>query len=287
MTDPTASTEVAKAISEAAKAVAVVVEKVPVYQDLIQPAARATGDALGTIVAGVLSPVALPFWMAHEACDWAKERVAEKLRRRGVPPEQVQRPSLLVAGPALEAMRFVGPDGDDVLQDMYASLLAAAMDKETARAAHPAYVEILKQLSPDEARMVGALAAQAQWPTLTIQAIHANPLDVDALAGANLPFDVPLRHFTRFGEVANCEHQEMLDFYLTNLERLGLIEVNDDNELVGADYGSLRTHRTVLATIDELTARGDRVIDMLPRYLQVTSFGTGFIAACTSDADSR
>lgn len=281
MTDPNAPTEIAKATAEVAKAAAVIVDKVPLYQDLIQPTARAVGKALGTVVAGTVDPVAFPFWTASVVIGWVKEHVTEKLYGRRVPPDRIQRPSLLIAGPALDAMRFVGPDGDSGLQDMYATLLATAMDKETARSAHPAYVEILKQLSPDEARIVGALQAQPQWPTLTLHAIHASS-DLDAFGVAHSPFDIALRHFTVLGEVAKCEAPDMLDFYLTNLERLGLIEVNDENELVGVDYDPLRSHPIVTRTIEEIKGRGHGVIDFLPRYLQVTSFGTGFIAACIS-----
>jgi len=67
------------------------------------------------------------------------------------PPDQIVVPKPNVAGPALEALRYTWHE--ETLSDLYANLLAASsMDKSTADGAHPAFVEIIRQLTPDEAK---------------------------------------------------------------------------------------------------------------------------------------
>ncbi len=61
----------------------------------------------------------------------------------------LQEVSPQLSGPVLEGLRFL--EDDSLLAEMFINILARALDRETASTAHPAFVEILKQLSPDEA----------------------------------------------------------------------------------------------------------------------------------------
>lgn len=54
-----------------------------------------------------------------------------------------------VAIPAIQQISY-SYDSDE-LRDMYANLLANFMDKERSDLVHPSFVEVIKQLNPDEA----------------------------------------------------------------------------------------------------------------------------------------
>lgn len=140
------------------------------------------------------------------------------------------------AGPAIEALRFAGHN--EPLRDLYANLLATAMDADTARYAHPAFVEIVKQLSPDEAKLL----------------VEASRLPVNELAFVTLSASVTgstgksivLHRFVTLGERAGCAFPDLTSSYLNNLERLGLLEIDDTAHWVGeqADviFKSLEDH---------------------------------------------
>jgi hypothetical protein len=58
---------------------------------------------------------------------------------------------------------------DEDLRDMFATLVAAAMDPETAGLAHPSFADIIRQLTPDEARIVKGLAIRGRtWPAAQV-----------------------------------------------------------------------------------------------------------------------
>ena len=93
------------------------------------------------------------------------------------------------------------------------------MDTRTATGAHPAFVEIIRQLTPDEARLLRLFAQPRPFPLLNVRrevrvetAIERGGRDV-------------LVHFSLLGWEAGCEFPDMTPAYIDNLCRLGLTEV--------------------------------------------------------------
>jgi hypothetical protein len=143
--------------SEIGKAVIEVVKAVPVYQDAIQPLAKQSGKALETMgrtVNALLLPIKGMIWGAEQLEEFLSRKVGGKLEK--TPKEQLISPKPSVVAPALENLRFRA-DEDDI-QELYANLIASAMDKRSAQRIYPSFVEILKQLTPDEAKLLRYIA---------------------------------------------------------------------------------------------------------------------------------
>ena len=71
-------------------------------------------------------------------------------------PSQVEDPEPYVAVPTINALSYTYASED--LLDLYANLLASSMIKDKKWRVHPSFVEIIKQLSPDEARILKELS---------------------------------------------------------------------------------------------------------------------------------
>ena len=96
-------------IKDTADAIKGVAKAVPVYQDMIQPAAKEIGRNIETAAKSVrlaLAPVAALVWGYDKIKDFVQTSLAEKLRN--VPKEQLVTPNPTVAGPALEALKYAG-----------------------------------------------------------------------------------------------------------------------------------------------------------------------------------
>lgn len=181
------------------------------------------------------------------------------------------------AGPAIEALRFAGHN--EPLRDLYANLLATAMDADTARYAHPAFVEIVKQLSPDEAKLL----------------VEASRLPVNELAFVTLSASVTgstgksivLHRFVTLGERAGCAFPDLTSSYLNNLERLGLLEIDDTAHWVGdqADviYKSLEDHPQVQGLRQNIESLEDRTATISRGHMRITALGRQFISATVVD----
>jgi hypothetical protein len=213
-------------IADTAKALKELAEAVPVYQDAVQPTAKNLGTALAPAgheigravttatkaVNIVLAPLHVMVW------GWEKiEQIVlpELARRFEAKLQKLVTPKPSVAGPALEALRYAG--SDPTLRDMYVNLLATSMDAETAHNAHPAFVEVIKQLTPDEAKLL-------TWLRLN---------DGVSVTQVGEPLEgLVIEHI---GKPAGCEYLGLTSSYLDNLDRLGIISWESNAVRIGQD----------------------------------------------------
>ena len=212
-------------VKETIEAVTGLVKAVPIYEDAIQPVAKQLGKSLETVGKAIniaLAPVGILVWGYDKCQEFIATKVADRLK--DVPPEDIITPKPNVAGPAIEALRYTGHE--ESLSDMYANLLAAAMDKNTAAGAHPAFVEIIKQLTPDEAKLIAYLLQPVPLPLISVRAEHS-----DFEKGG---YDIA-NNISLFGEKAHLEQQYVVRTYLDNLCRLGLIALPEDNAYINTE----------------------------------------------------
>ena len=268
-------------IRDAADALKGVVEAIPIYQDVVQPAAKEVGTALQTVAKTihiVLAPVSGLVWGYEQIKDFVSTKVAEKLK--DVPPENIATPKPNVAGPALESLRYTGHE--EMLRDMYANLLATSMDTRTASGAHPAFVEIIRQLTPDEAKIARLFARQRPFPLLNIRREYKTETATER-GGQYL-----LVHFSLLGYEAGCEFPQLTPTYIDNLCRLGLAEVPTFLEYTtpGA-YDALENHPQVGVLKQSLEKDEKWRIAIERKGLQITELGKQFCRVCVIPHDQK
>lgn len=263
-------------VEKAANALKTLSEAVPVYQDAIQPAAKEVGKALQTAAKAMnvaLAPIRGLVWGYEQLEQFLSSKVAQKLQN--TPEEEIVTPPTYVAGPALEALRFAGHDEN--LQDLYANLLASSMDAATAQNAHPGFVEILKQVSPDEARLLKLLVLPVPFPIISLRN-ESN----DGKGGLDV-----LMHFSLLGEQARCQHPHLTPSYLSNLSRLGIIEIPTFFQYTAENvYKSLEEHPTIQALKKQIEATNRRA-EINKQGARLTPLGRQFINACVVPHDKK
>ena len=267
-------------VQGAIRAVTDLVKAVPVYEDALQPAAKELGKALQVVAKSVhiaLAPVSALVWGYEQIRDFVSTKVAERLK--DVPIEEIASPKANVAGPLLEALRYAG--NEPGLSDLFANLLASSMDKRTAAGAHPAFVEIIRQLTADEAKLVALFQPNYNFPLLNVE-WRFKPNQNGLTGGSTL-----LTNFSHLGKRAGCEYPHLVPTYIDNLCRLGLVEI------------PVHTHYTAQGIYDELESdpevvaikksiERDPVRDCVLRrgLLLVTNMGQQFAEVCVLDRQS-
>lgn len=255
-------------------AIADVAKVVPVYQDMLQPAAQELGKALQTVAKSVhvaLAPVSALVWGYDQITDFVSTKLAERLKN--VPPENIVTPKPNVAGPALESLRYTGHESS--LSDLYANLLAASMDKTTASGAHPAFVEIIKQLTPDEAKLVGLFIAPHPLPLLNARWEYKNPTD-EKTGGMDV-----IVNFSQLGVLAGVEFPNLTPAYIDNLCRLGLSEVPAMFQYTGKGvYDPLENSMEVQNAKAQIEANPEWHFVMERKGLRITELGKQFAHVC-------
>ena len=270
------STEGGK-VTEIVRAVGELADKVPIYQDAIQPAAKEVGKGLQVVARAVnaaLIPVEGLIWGVEQIRDFVRERVARKLE--GVPPEDIQQPKPHIAVPAIDALRYTG--SEHALSELYANLLATSMDKATAYRAHPGFVDMIKNMCPDEARIMRHLVAAPAYPLVNIKFVDKS----------NRSYVVTHRYLSLLGVDAGCEHVPLAPTYVDNLERLGLIRVDEMSKLHSEDaYKRIEEHPQVTRIVEDLNKTEGRRAEIQRIRLLVTDLGKQFIRACVIDKDAQ
>lgn len=117
-----------------------------VYNDLFQPAASETGKILSRIPQ-LINAAFLPLdcWIAERQnhLEKTKQLLAENLK--DADPDKIVPPEPYVAVPAIQALSY--SMNSDELRTLYANLLAKSIYLDTKESVHPAFTEIIKNLS--------------------------------------------------------------------------------------------------------------------------------------------
>lgn len=140
-----------KGIETLAKGVGEAIKTVPeIYDDGLKPTVKETGKTLAIIPQAINAALSgLRQWIAQREykVDETEKLLAIKLEHVG--EEKIVPPEPYIAVPAFQAISY-SMDSEE-LKDLYANLLAKAMNSDTKDSVHPAFVEIIKQLSPLDA----------------------------------------------------------------------------------------------------------------------------------------
>jgi hypothetical protein len=145
-----------------------------------------------------------------------------------IPEENLITPSPSVAVPALQGLSYTFEEPS--LKEMFLNLLATASDSRQAGVAHPAFADIIKQLSRDEASILKGVLSWHETPSVRLKHRSGPP---------ERSFVVLLPHLLRCTNLEGTptEVSEM-PVWVANWQRLGLIEATYNEFIAGADkYG--------------------------------------------------
>ncbi|GGR58629.1 hypothetical protein J2S40_003519 [Nocardioides luteus] len=239
----------ARGVGRVAKAVVDPDEAVRLTADVATGARQVTGFAkrvaTGNPVTGLLERYAVP--AAENARTAMEDRAA---RANGVAPG----------------------DDPDRLRRTGEELLRRSRDVWDENERHPAFVNILEELAPDEARILVLMLKDGPQPAVDV--VEGGL--VGRLRGAR----TIARGLTMIGAQASVRYPSLVPQYLNNLTRLGLVWQSEEpvSELIR--YQVVEAQPDVLQA---LHARGSARIRR--RSIHLTPFGQDFAGACFADAE--
>ena len=190
-------------------------------------------------------------------------------RAADIPPENLQEPKASVAGPALQALAFTHEE--EPLRNMFLGLLSTAMDSRKAESAHPAFVEIIKQLDSIEARHLVKILKSKSYVAIASVERAAIGEGQESLA----------RHLVN---LRNTETQEPIllprfPAMLENWARLGLVEIHYDAWLTREHAYDWVENRPEFLELKRLHHTEERPVSFSKGYVRVTHLGEEFAKA--------
>ena len=142
-----------------------------VYDDGLKKTVQETGEIVALIpraIKAALEPVERLILYREHSIAATEKMLEEKLINED--PEEIVSPEPYVAVPAINAVACCY-DSDE-LRNLYANLIARSMLKNEKHSVHPAFVEIIKQLSPTDASILRTLYEESLLavPLVTVNA---------------------------------------------------------------------------------------------------------------------
>ena len=190
-----------------------------VYTDAVKPIAKNTGGFFGTLTGFFSKVVVYPLKklnIEYEQKAIAFERQMQE-KYNNIPKEDRVEPQLHIVGPAMESLKYNIMDED--LSEMFSNLLVSNLDSKTQKFCTPAFIKIIEQLSPIDAKVYKEIVCDFQGCKIGVASI------VFAQNGTNKRYVVNLPKLFLTVELKSVNNYDLV-LALENLQRLGLIELS-------------------------------------------------------------
>lgn len=190
-----------------------------------------------------------------------------------IPEDKRIRPNKRIFVPLIQHLSYSMEE--ECIKELYKKLLKSTMNSENANKIHPAFLNILSQLSSDEIKILNEF---------TLDAKHNEPL-ISMRMKNNREEGLGITLVKYFSDIGygKCENPNNICKYLENLERLKIIEIpfglkfTDD-----INYDKLINHSSLKSVRDEIQSKyGVNIIfDYDKMIFRLTNFGIDFITCC-------
>ena len=215
-----------------------------VYDDAISPSMKEASKITTDLVKTgrlILAPI-----QVLGALQDRFEHIVKKINQQ-VEPENRTTAESYIAGPILENLRY--QNDDSIITECFINLLCRAVDKDRKKEAHPGFIKILENLSPDEALLIYVLSKR-----------ELEIVDTMDLDRANNQFHNRVEEKSEI-PTQELQYPENFTIYYTHLESLGLITwpvLKQDPIIINGNQKGVRRFSKLL----------------------LTDFGKSFVKAC-------
>lgn len=204
--------EIEKEILDQTKGVAV-----EVYKDALRPVVKPVGEILGFLPRTLkLAFSGWEKWLINgeESLRLTAEAIKEKVKQ--IPEEKLVEPEPYVAIPAIQQISYC--QNSEELRYLYANLLTSSMNADKKWQVHPSFVDVIKQITPDEAKIIKRIP---DFKNNFMPAIDVKLTDKNASGSGHQIF---ITNFTTVG-LNVIENKENICSYIDNLVRLKILEI--------------------------------------------------------------
>ena len=242
-------------------------------EDIAKPTTKSIGNNLGLMVDGVFGW--LGAWGEVQKIKQLqyKEKYKEKIytKVKKIPAEDLTNPQISIVGPAVEASKYYFEE--EYYQEMFANLIAASCNLKRKNKIHPSYVDIIKQLSPLDAKVLELFKFHNTYPVANLKATNADKTVT--------PCTILLCDFKEKNKDFLTEDFLEISSSIDNLIRLNLINKNKDIIELGYDYSKFELNTFYIAFSKSLDQNSE--ISIIKYRIELTNFGKNFFNICNNN----
>lgn len=263
------------------------------YEDALQPTVQEVGKLVARIPRAINAAFSgLDKWILNKEynVDETKKLLEHKLSKAD--PDKIVTPEAYVAVPTIQYIFYC--INSEELRNLYANLLAKSMNTDTKDLVHPSFVEIIKQLSPLDAKAINDLKYLCEYqPLIRIFACKEQPTPNERMLAHNMPnfgdAKIKLPLFSHYSlpipEIESSPEQR--GFVIQNLNRLGLINIDYREHIIDAvQYKPLYDQlleSPLYKNLTHKTTQDNLYLQLTDGFTSPTDFGRLFFSICCMD----
>lgn len=197
-----------------------------------------------------------------------KKELSEKIK--AIPEENKVEPEESIIGPALEALKFK-LDVEEI-RNMFSSLIASSLNSETSESVHPGFIEIIKNLSAEDAQAIEKLS-------IGRDRIIAPIISVDEKV-MSIPNN--MNHFCFLAHDFGFRKSNII---ISSLLRNGLIEINyvfkKDSNFQGFNFAKFEKEFAELRNDHHIGRNVGNAFKYRYGTINLTAYGYEFAKVCS------
>lgn len=239
------------------------------YDDAIQESAKETGKTLGLIPKTINAAlVPLRQWIAHREYNMAETEKLLAHKLENLDPKKITSPEPHIAVPALQSISY--SMNNDELRNLYANLLAKSMNVDTKDHVHPSFVEIIKQLSPLDAKVFSIICKNNANPMINLKQEYKSKEG-----------SIILKNNITLIDISSIEN---ISISINNLERLKLIDIPFDRFYTSEElYGPFKELDIYKHYNNLFSNTTNYELEIEKKIIDVTDMGRLFFNICVKD----
>ena len=245
------------------------------YEDALQPTAQESGEIFA-LIPRTIKAALLPLrqWIAEREYKLAEieKLLAKKLEH--ISEDKIVTPEAYVAVPAIQAISY--SMNSEELRNLYANLLAKAMNSDTKDMVHPSFVEIIKQMSPVDSLVFKTIMQRESNPLIDL--VYQKMGDPD--------FPIPTEFEIIAKNISDIDIApiDIISLSIDNLVKQNLISIPTDFSYTDNFYDKLLKSQYYISQSKSHLDRSDGFIfSHQKRMIEKTNLGISFYKTCVEN----
>lgn len=240
-----------------------------VIKNTLSKPSRSIGDACGIVLDFFNNTILLPLQKYNIKAKFELENYTKELENKllEIPKEKLIKPKINIIGPAFESLKYNMDEKD--IKDMFTNLITKSVNSDYIGKITPAYVDIIKQLSSEDAKYIKKIYE------ISKNTIAILELKIDYPEGFK-----PLRTHAIIDK--NDDYFFIDQCVLDNLLRLQLIQIPYEIILLNTNYNDIFNKIKQSKQMKLLQLPESTKLNYFKKSIDFTSLGRNFIDICLS-----
>lgn len=251
------------------------------YEDALQPTVQEVGKFAARIPRAINAAFSgLDKWILNKeyAIDETKKLLEKKLEN--VDPDKIVEPETYVAVPAIQSISY--SMDSEKLRNLYANLLAKAMNIDTKDFVHPAFVEIIKQLSPIDVHILELISSRGFIQVANIYCKKYSSKSAKQQISLIENY-IEKRGYEGLTHIVDF-HPDIVKITIDNLLRLRIIEERFDlDDSICDEIKSSHFYISISQQLKKLAVDETWEYEENPQSYYLTDLGKSFRNICIND----